>query len=52
MKVEKEKFDAALSALLKADPIPLSEIPKRDGTSRRPPRKPTKGKVTPKPPEQ
>jgi hypothetical protein len=40
--VEKRAFDSALGKLLRADPLPLSEIPKRRKPAKRKPRKTTR----------
>jgi len=38
MRVSKGDFDAALAKLLKAKPLPLAEIPMRDGSKRKKPK--------------
>ena len=42
MKVRKAEFDAALSRLLRASPLPLSEIPKRRKPAKKKAAKPTR----------
>jgi hypothetical protein len=42
MKVEKSDFDKAMARLIKAGPLPLSEIVKKRKPAKRKPRKPTR----------